>query len=61
LANATSFILSKTLSNYGSKVRWKMTQHLVNNNIVPKKDLLNQKNTKPKKRFTLKKNLGVVE
>lgn len=36
LANATSQLLSKTLSNFGNKLRSKVAHHMVNNNIIPK-------------------------
>lgn len=36
-------ILSKALSNFGKKIRSKVANHIINNNIIPKKDLLEHK------------------
>ena len=40
LTSATSVILSKALSNFGKKIRSKVARHIVQNNLVPKKDIL---------------------
>jgi hypothetical protein len=40
LTSATSIILSKALSNFGKKIRNKVARHIVQNNIVPKKDIM---------------------
>ena len=37
MASATSQILSKTLSNFGNKLRSKVAHHMMNNNIISKK------------------------
>lgn len=37
IANATSEILSRSLSNFGNKIRSKVAQHMVGNNLIPKK------------------------
>lgn len=61
LANATSQILSKTLSNFGNKLRSKVAHHMVNNNIIPKKELLDsKKKLKNRRKVNLKKNLNPV-
>lgn len=56
VANATSELLSKSLSGFGNKLRSKVAQHMLNNNIIPKKELLDQKH-KLKKKITLRKNM----
>lgn len=62
MANATSQILSKTLSNFGNKLRSKVAHHMVNNNIIPKKELLDpKKKLKNRRKVNLKKNLNPVE
>lgn len=40
LTNATSIILSKALSNFGKKIRNKVARHIVQNSLIPKKDIL---------------------
>lgn len=40
MASATSIILSKALSNFGKKIRNKVAKHIVHNNLIPRKDLL---------------------
>lgn len=40
LTNATSLILSKALSNFGNKVRSKVAKHIVQNSLIPRKDIL---------------------
>lgn len=40
LTSATSIILSKALSNFGKKIRNKVARHIVQNSLVPKKDIL---------------------
>jgi len=56
LANATSLILSKALSNFGKKIRNKVAKHIVHNNLIPRKDLLDpfKKRLKSKKRISKK-------
>lgn len=41
MASATSVILSKALTNFGRKIRNKVAKHIVHNNMVTKKELLN--------------------
>jgi hypothetical protein len=40
LTSATSVILSKALSNFGKKIRSKVARHIVQNNLVPKKQIM---------------------
>ena len=40
LTNATSNILSKALSNFGKRIRNKVAKHIVRNNLIQKKDIL---------------------
>jgi hypothetical protein len=62
LANATSQLLSKTLSNFGNKLRSKVAHHMVSNNIIPKKELIDpKKKLKNRRKVNLKKNLNPVE
>lgn len=58
LTNATSIILSKALSNFGKKIRNKVARHIVNNNLMPKKDILDpfKKRLKNIKRLSAIKN-----
>ena len=61
LANATSNLLSK-MSNFGNKLRSKVAHHMVNNNIVAKKDIMDpKKKLKNRRKVNLKKNLNPVE
>jgi len=60
LTSATSIILSKALSNFGKKIRSKVTRHIVQNNIVPRKDIMDPfkkrlKNTSSKNFSSLRK------
>lgn len=57
---ATSQILSKSLSNFGNKLRSKVAQHMLNNNVIPKKELLDPKK-RLKKKINLRKKLRTVE
>lgn len=41
LSNVTSVILSKALSSFGKRIRNKVAKHIVKNNMLPKKDILN--------------------
>jgi hypothetical protein len=61
LANATSQLLSKTLSNFGNKLRSKVAHHMVSNNIIPKKEIVDSKRKLNRRRVNLKKNLNPVE
>jgi hypothetical protein len=54
LASATSIILSKALSNFGKKIRNKVAKHIVHNNLIPRKDLLDPF----KKRLKNKRKIG---
>ena len=61
LANATSHLLSKTLSNFGNKLRSKVAHHMVSNNIIPKKELIDsKKKLKNRRKVSLRKNLNPV-
>jgi hypothetical protein len=39
-ATATSEIFSRGLSRVGAKIRSKVAQHMINNNVIPKRELL---------------------
>lgn len=54
----TSRLLPKTLNTYGSVLRSRVTQHMLNNNIFLKKDIGSKK---PKKKINLRKKLKIVE
>ena len=61
MANATSNLLSSKLGNFGNKLRSKVAHHMVSNNIIPKKELLDPKKKLKKRKVNLKKNLNPVE
>jgi hypothetical protein len=48
------------MSNFGNKLRSKVAHHMVNNNIIPKKELMDGKKLKNKRKVNLKKNLNPV-
>jgi hypothetical protein len=54
--SATSAILSKALSSFGKKIRNKVAKHIVKNNMLPKKDILNSFKKKMKNYKKPKKN-----
>ena len=41
LTSVTSVFLSKALSSFGKRIRNKVARHIVKNNMLPKKDILN--------------------
>lgn len=61
LTSATSIILSKALSNFGKKIRSKVARHIVQNNIIPQKEIMDpfkkrmRNNTSSKKLSSMKK------
>lgn len=61
MANATSHLLSSKLGNFGNKLRSKVAHHMVSNNIIPKKELMDpKKKLKNRRKVNLKKNLNPV-
>ena len=61
LASATSLILSKALSNFGKRIRNKVAKHIVHNNLIPRKDILDPfKKRLLSKRKAAKKNAGIA-
>lgn len=60
VVGATSQLLSRSLSNFGNKLRNKVAQHMLNNNIIPKKELIDPKR-RLKKKINLRKKLRIVE
>ena len=64
MATATSALLSKALTNFGKKIRSKVAKHIVRNNMVAKKDLLNpfKKRLKTSRRDSLNhENIDPIE
>lgn len=59
MASATSVILSKALSNFGKKIRNKVAKHIVHNNLIPRKDLLDPFKKRLKSKRRLKKNTEI--
>lgn len=61
MANATSQILSKSLSHFGNKLRSKVAHHMVSNNIISKNEIMDpKKKLKNRRKVNLKKNLNPV-
>jgi hypothetical protein len=56
MANATSVLLSRALSSFGKKIRNKVANHIVHNNLLPRKDLLDpfKKRVKTKRKGSKK-------
>ena len=59
-ASLTSQILSKNLNNYGNKLRSRVTQHMINNNVLANKEI-DPSRKRGKRKITIKKKLKPVE
>ena len=53
--------MTKSLSNFGQKLRNKVAHHMLNNNMIPKKELLNPKKKEKRKKINLRKKLKTVD
>ena len=53
---------SRTLSSIGAKLRNRITQHIIDNNVIPKKEITaERKRYRSKRKILLKKKLNVIE
>jgi len=60
MASATSLILSKALSNFGKRIRNKVAKHIVHNNLIPRKDIIDPFKKRLKNRRKKKKDNGEI-
>ena len=62
IAVATSQLFSKTLTNFGNKLRSRLAHHMASNNMISKKQLMDPvRKAKNRKKINLKRDLRPVE
>ncbi len=60
MASATSLILSKAFSNFGKRIRNKVAKHIVHNNLIPRKEIMDPFKKRLKNRLKAKKKNGEI-